>query len=118
MRIQTDQIVSLGYGKFARGDEIVAIEPIVEGRGPGRRSLVWVRGLTSPLVSSRTEEALVNDMVRPSHDASLKARNQRFVLERVVKALDGVPGAYRRRLRETAGVDLDERAEDALKAIA
>lgn len=118
MRIQPDQMISLGYGKFVRSDEIVAIEPIAEGRGPGRRALVWVRGLPTPLVCSRTEEAIVGDMVRSSHDAVVKTRNQHAVLERVVRALDGVPGSYRRRLREREGVDLDQLAEDATAAIA
>ena len=118
MRIQQDQMVALGYGKFVRGDEIVAIEPITEGRGPGRRALVWVRGLPSPLVSSRTEETIMADLIRPSHDSAIKGRNQRAVLEHVAKALDGVPGSYRRRLRDTAGVDLDELTQEALRAIA
>ena len=29
MRIQSGQLVSLGYGKFVRSDDVVAIEPIV-----------------------------------------------------------------------------------------
>jgi hypothetical protein len=111
-------MISLGYGKFVRGDEIVAIEPIVEGRGPGRRALVWVRGLPSPLVSSRTEETIIGDLIRPSHDAIVRSRNQKTVLERVIRTLDGVPGSYRRRLRENAGVDLDELAVEAAQAIA
>ena len=118
MRIQPDQMVPLGYGKFVRGDEIVAIEPIVEGRGPGRRALVWVRGLPSPLVSSRTEEAIMSDLIRPAHDTVVRGRNQRAVLEHVAKALDGVPGSYRRRLRDTAGIDLDELAQEPIRAIA
>ena len=47
MRIQSGQLVSLGYGKFVRSDEVVAIEPIVEERGPGQRSMVWVKNLPS-----------------------------------------------------------------------
>jgi hypothetical protein len=117
VRIQPDQMISLGYGKFVRGEEIVAIEPISENRGPGRRALVWVRGLSTPLTSSRSEDALLNDLVRPSHESS-KVRYQRSVLERVARALDGVPGSYRRHLRESDGIDLDELAEEALKASA
>ena len=48
MRIQTGQLVSLGYGKFVRSDDVVAIAPISEGRGPGKRTLVWVRGVADP----------------------------------------------------------------------
>ena len=32
MRIQPNQIVSLGYGKYVRSDEVTAVEPICEGR--------------------------------------------------------------------------------------
>ena len=46
MRIQTGQLVALGYGAYVRSDEVIAVEPITDGRGPGRRSLVWVRGVT------------------------------------------------------------------------
>lgn len=117
MYVQPNRIIRLGYGKFARSEEIVAIEPIIEGRGPGRRALVWVRGIGAPLVSSRTEEALLNDLIRPETDVTL-GRVQKAVLKDVVQTLDDVPGAFRRRLRDSAGVDLDRLAEDAAKAIA
>ena len=48
MRIQTGRLIALGYGKFVRSDEVVAIEPIAENRGPGRRTSVWVRGIPDP----------------------------------------------------------------------
>ena len=43
MRIQPGQLVALGYGAYVRSDEVTAVEPIIDGRGPGRRSQVWVR---------------------------------------------------------------------------
>lgn len=66
MRIQTGQLVSLGYGRYVRSDEIVAVEPITEGRGPGRRCLVWVRGVPDPIVASRSQAAIIEDMVTPA----------------------------------------------------
>ena len=60
MRIQSDQLVSLGYGKYVRSDEVAAVEPITEGRGPGRRSLVWLRGVPEPLIASRAEGSIVD----------------------------------------------------------
>ncbi len=62
MRIQSGQLVPLGYGKYVRSDEVVAVEPISEGRGPGRRSLVWVRGLPEPLVASRAEGSTTSSL--------------------------------------------------------
>lgn len=117
MYVQPNRIISLGYGKFVRSEEIVAIEPILEGRGPGRRALVWVRGIATPLVSSRTEEALLTDLTRSEGDIA-RRQHQKAVLKNVVETLDGVPGAFRRRLRDASGVDLDRLAEDASKAIA
>jgi hypothetical protein len=66
MRIQSDRIVSLGYNKYVRSDDVTAVEPLTEGRGPGRRTLVWVRGLSNPIVASRSVAAIVGDLVEPT----------------------------------------------------
>jgi hypothetical protein len=66
MRIQTGQLVSLGYGRYVRSDEVVAVEPITEGRGPGRRCLVYVRGVPDPFVSSRAQASIIADLMRPA----------------------------------------------------
>jgi hypothetical protein len=56
-------MVFLGFGKYARSDRIFAIEPIRgEDRGDGRRTLVWVEGIGSPIVASRTERTILGDM--------------------------------------------------------
>jgi hypothetical protein len=66
MRIQSGQIVSLGYGRYVRSDDVVAVEPITEERGPGRRTLVWVRGVPDPLIASRSAAAIIQDLAMPS----------------------------------------------------
>jgi len=46
------RLVSLGYGKFARADRIYALEPLRgDERGDGRRTKVWVDGLSEPLIA-------------------------------------------------------------------
>jgi len=56
-------MVFLGFGKYARADKIYAIEPIRdERRGHGRRTLVWVEGVSEPIVASRTERTILADM--------------------------------------------------------
>jgi hypothetical protein len=55
-------MVPLGYGRFVRADEIVALLPIEDGRGPRRRTYVHVAGLTAPIVASRSEESILADM--------------------------------------------------------
>ena len=117
MRIQPGQLVSLGYGRYVRSDDVAAIEPITEGRGPGRRALVWVRGLDAPLIASRSEGAIVEDLTSPAEEA-VRTRQQRGVLQDVVRTVDEIPGALRRRLRDSAGIDLDELAQEAARVIA
>ena len=56
-------MVFLGFGKYARADRIYALQPITgDNRGGGRRTLVWVEGVADPLVASRTERTILQDM--------------------------------------------------------
>lgn len=55
-------MVPLGYGRFVRADEVVALVPIEDGRGPRRRTYVHVAGLAAPIVASRSEESILADM--------------------------------------------------------
>jgi hypothetical protein len=56
-------MVFLGFGKYARADKIYAIEPIRDDRrGHGRRTLVWVEGVSEPIVASRTERTILHEM--------------------------------------------------------
>src|SRR3954466_10572239 len=58
-----NRMVFLGFGKYARADKIYALEPIRdERRGHGRRTLVWVEGVSEPIVASRTERTILADM--------------------------------------------------------
>ena len=60
-------MVFLGFGKYARADKIYALEPISgEERGHGRRTLVWVDGIAEPIVASRTEQTILDDMIEAS----------------------------------------------------
>lgn len=112
MRIQSGQLVALGYGSYVRSDDVVAVEPVREGRGPGRRSLVWVRGLPDPLTASRSEGAVVDDLVTPADEAA-RMKAQRSVLAKMSGALEGVSSGVRRVLSEEAGVDFSELIEEA-----
>jgi hypothetical protein len=56
-------MVFLGFGKFARADKIYALEPLRgDERGDGQRTRVWVEGVTSPIIASRTERTILHDM--------------------------------------------------------
>ena len=56
-------MVALGFGKYARADRIYALERITgDERGDGRRTRVWIDGVTDPLIASRTEITILRDM--------------------------------------------------------
>lgn len=56
-------MVFLGFGKYVRADRIYALEPILGAeRGNGKRTLVWVEGIPEPVVASRTQETILEEM--------------------------------------------------------
>jgi hypothetical protein len=116
MRIQSGQLVALGYGKYARSDEVVAVERILEGRGPGRRTLVWVRGVQDALVASRSEAAIVDDLVTPVEEAA-RMRQQRSALRQMTAALEKVSPALRRVVEAEAGCGIDDLLGEARKVL-
>jgi hypothetical protein len=80
MTLTTTGMVPLGYGKFVRADEIVALVPIEDGaRGEGRRTYVHTEGLLEPLVASRSERAILADMDRALTAPDAPHRRRRFV---------------------------------------
>lgn len=115
--IQTGQLVSPGYGKYARSDDVEAVEPITEERGPGRRSLVWVNGITEPLVASRAEASVIDDLVTPAEEAA-RMRELRATLESIVVALDRVPSLMWRVTEEETGTDVKHLVKDARRVLA
>jgi hypothetical protein len=63
MDIKEGVMVPLGYGKFARSDKIISLEPIEDERGPGRRTVVYVEDVKSPIIASRTGNSILANMV-------------------------------------------------------
>jgi hypothetical protein len=56
-------MIPLGYGKFVRADRIFAVVPIeADERGDGRRTYVHVEGIAEPIVASRSERAILDDL--------------------------------------------------------
>jgi hypothetical protein len=116
MRIQPGQLVPLGYGKYVRSDEVVAVEPINEGRGPRQRSLVWVRGVAEPIVASRADPSIVDDLVTPAEEAA-RMRGLRDALTSIVKDLERVPPLLARLIKQETAIDLDEHIDQARRAL-
>lgn len=105
MEIQTRCMIHLGYGKYWRADHIVGLLPIEEGRGPGRRTEVYVADRQEPVIASRAEDTILEDMSGPSGGGSREAR-----LEAAVSDLQGILGGLspvlRRMLRSEGGFDV------------
>jgi hypothetical protein len=60
---ETARMIFLGFGKYGRADKIYALEPLGEGeRGQGRRTRVWIEGVPDPIIASRTERTILQDM--------------------------------------------------------
>jgi hypothetical protein len=106
MRIASGRIVPLGYGKYVRSERIVGFEPIEDNRGPGRRTRVFVEGIPEPLVASRSESALLSDIVEGAEGAG-PAEAQRRLLVEVLETLEGLDPVLRRIIRDQAHWDLD-----------
>src|SRR5262249_19553952 len=69
-------MVFLGFGKYARADRIYALEPITgNDRGNGKRTLVWVEGIAEPIVASRTQETILEEIEEAA--TSVEGRRRR-----------------------------------------
>ncbi|MHB1418120.1 MAG: hypothetical protein ACYCX4_00815 [Bacillota bacterium] len=105
MEIRENLIIPLGYGKFARSDKIVALEPIEEDRGPGRRTKVFVEQINSPMIASRTENSIVANMVETPKEI-VEATAALELLKDVLDDILQVGPMLRKSIREEAGIDL------------
>jgi hypothetical protein len=73
----TSRMVFLGFGKYARADRIYALEPITgDERGNGRRTLVWVEDIPEPIVASRTQETILEEMALDAEPARTRRRRR------------------------------------------
>jgi hypothetical protein len=117
MKIEPGQMVPLGYGKYFRSDRIVGLEPIEEGRGPGQRTRVYIEQLATPIVASRSEGAILSDMVEMPKEIT-KIREQRELLSDLVDTISEINPLLRSIIRDQGKWDLDrleERIRDVLR---
>jgi hypothetical protein len=87
-----EQMVFLGFGKWARADKIYALEPITgDDRGGGRRTRVWVEGIAEPVLAGRTERTILSDMGQDAAAATVVLDDALDLAERVAKAVEEGP---------------------------
>jgi hypothetical protein len=115
MKIQPSVLVHLGYGKYVRSDRVVAVIPVEEERGPGRRTFVHMQGEVEPIVASRAEDSLVRDLVQEPPEV-IQARQQQEILKDLLSELSNVNGTVRRITRDEGGLDL-ERLERRIRQV-
>lgn len=115
MRIEKGVMVPLGYGKFFRSDSIIGLEPIEDDRGPGRRTLVYVDACEEPLVASRSENAILRDLVGAPQELT-KAREQNQLLSDILDTISGINPVLRAIIRDQGKWDLD-RLEERIRDI-
>ena len=106
MDVKPDRMVYLGYGKYWRSDAIVGLMPIEQDRGPGRRTEVYTATLDHPLVASRSEQAILQDMAVAT-DEVLRMQEVREILGDLADSLADVPDVLRRMLVNEAKLDVD-----------
>ena len=107
MEVREDAVVPLGYGKYVRADRIIALVPIEDDRGPGRRTKVYVEQLPSPLVASRTENSILASMVRTPRQV-LEATAALELIQDLLDDIEQVGPMLRKSIKDEAGLDLDE----------
>jgi hypothetical protein len=106
MDIKPDRMVYLGYGKYWRSDAIVGLMPIETERGPGRRTEVYTATLDRPIVASRSEAAILQDMAIAT-DEALRVQEVQEVASDLLDALEDVPDVLRRLLANEAHFDVE-----------
>lgn len=114
MDVKRGRMVFLGYGKYWRSDAIVGLTPIEEGRGPRQRTNVFVEGRAEPLVASRTEESILEDM--GASDAAFQLEGLRQATRELLEAFHEFSPVLRRALQNEHHFDV-ERWEERLSAL-
>jgi hypothetical protein len=74
-------MVPLGYGKFVRADRVFALVPLERAeRREGRRTYVHVEGLEEPIVASRSQRAILQDVEAALAEAAGMPRRRRVAV--------------------------------------
>lgn len=106
MKIQSSMLVHLGFGKYVRSDRVMAVLPIEEDRGPGRRTYVHVEGQPDPIVASRAEDSIVRDLLQEPREVT-QSRQQQEILRDLLQDLTQVNDTVRRIARDEGHLDID-----------
>ncbi|MFL0250152.1 hypothetical protein ACJDT4_06930 [Clostridium neuense] len=107
MEIREGLMIPLGYGKFARSDKIITLERIEDERGPGRRTLVYVEDVRSPIIASRSENSILANMVEVPRE-KLEATAALELLYDISDDIQQIGPMLRKSIKKEAGFDLEK----------
>lgn len=110
MELKENVIIPLGYGKFVRSDKIVALEPIEEERGPGRRTSVYVEDLDHPIIASRTENSILGSIAEVPREV-LESAAAFELLQDIYDDIQLIGPMLRKSIKKEANLDLDKIAK-------
>jgi hypothetical protein len=105
MEIKRDRMVFLGYGKYWRSDTILGLMPIEEERGPKRRTNVFVEGRVEPIIASRTEQSILEDM--GASDAGFQVQALREAVTELLAGFHEFSPVLRRTLQQEHHFDVE-----------
>src|SRR5256714_9717383 len=114
MDVKRGRMVFLGYGKYWRSDRILGLMPIEQGRGPGQRTSVYIEGQSEPIIASRTEQAILEDM--GASDDSFRQEALRQATRELLEAFHEFSPVLRRALQNEHHFDV-ERWEQRVGAL-
>jgi hypothetical protein len=86
-----------------------------KGRGPGQRTRVYLEHLSTPIVASRSEGAILRDMVETPKEIT-KGREQRELLSDILETIGDINPLLRSIIRDQGKWDLD-RLEERIRDI-
>lgn len=107
MEIRENIMVPLGYGKFVRSDKITGLQPIEDDRGPGRRTIVYVEDIQTPVVASRTENSILANMVETPREV-MEATAALELLQDILDDLQQIGPMLRKSIKKEAKLDVDK----------
>ncbi|PYP58191.1 MAG: hypothetical protein DMD44_08355 [Gemmatimonadetes bacterium] len=106
MDIKRDRMVFLGYGKYWRSDAIIGLMPIEEDRGPKRRTNVFVEGRVEPIIASRTEQSILEDM--GASEGGFQVQALREAITELLAAFHEFSPVLRRALQHEHHFDVEQ----------
>jgi hypothetical protein len=106
MDVKRGRMVFLGYGKYWRSDRILGLTPIDQGRGPGQRTNVFIEGQADPIVASRTEQSILEDM--GATDGSFQLEGLRQATRELLEAFHEFSPVLRRALQNEHHFDVEK----------